>query len=303
MNSLPTDALVSVIVATNRRSPFLQEALASVGAQTHRRVEVLVIDDGSDDPDSIARTVALHPGVTLIRQAASGVSIARNAGVAAASGEILAFLDDDDRWHPRRLEIQLRALEQTPDAVLSYCGMRSINESGDTIAAAGQSPVTDEVDVARRAAGIILPNVLIRRDAFDAVGGFRPDLRLAEDLDLVLSLARRGRFVFTPDVLVDYRAHGANTTKRYRALAIAIDAVVKSHLRDALQRGDGRLASAHRSSLRANGRYAWWAALRSARAGARGGHPGGAIVDVGWALGFAPLALPDAVLRRVRRRH
>jgi len=300
MDALAKDVLVSVIVATNRPSAFLDEALTSVGNQTHPRVEVHVIDDGSEDPESIVRTVAEHPGVTLVRRDASGVSSARNFGVAASRGEFVAFLDDDDRWHPRRLELQLAALTAEPDAVLAYCGMQSIDESGQVIALAGQSAVTDEVDVARREAGIIMPNVLIRRDAFDGVGGFRPELRLAEDLDLVLALARRGPFVFTPDVLVDYRAHGANTTKRYRALARAIDEVVRFHLGQAVERGDAPLIAAHRTSLRANGRFAWWAALRSARANAKVRRLGAAVTDLAWACGFAPLAVPDAAARRLR---
>jgi glycosyltransferase involved in cell wall biosynthesis len=300
MDEHPSGSLVSVIVATNRRSPFLDEALASVAAQTHPHVDVVVVDDGSPDPDQLARLVAAHPGVRLLRRTAAGVSSARNAGVAATRGDHLVFLDDDDRWDPRRLAVQLAAM-RAADAVLGYCGMRSIDETGAEIAPAGQSAVADEADVARRQAGIILPNVMVRRDAFEAAGGFRPELKLAEDLDLVLTLAGAGPFAFSPEVLVDYRAHGANTTRRYRGLARAVADVVRGHAREARRRGDVSVVDAHRVSLRANGRFAWWAALRSARAALAARKPFAAGGDVAWALVFAPLALPDAALRRLRR--
>jgi alpha-1,3-rhamnosyltransferase len=183
--------------------------------------------------------------------------------------------------------------------VVAYCALQSIDESGAVVAAADQVAVAGEFDVARRATGIILPNVMIRADAFEKVGGFDSALHLAEDLDLILSLASLGRFVFTPEVLVDYRTHEGNTTKRYRALCAAIDAVVRAHMADASTRGDQPLVSAHRESLAANQRYAWWSALRAARTDLSNGHAGRALGAVGWALRFAPGGVASALQRRL----
>jgi glycosyltransferase involved in cell wall biosynthesis len=293
--------LVSVVVATNRGGPFLLEALESVAAQTHRRIEVIVVDDGSEKPASVSSAVATIASAVLLRQNSLGVAVARNNGVARASGEYLAFLDDDDRWHPRRLELQVAALQEDSTAVLGYCGMQSIDAAGHTIRPADQKRVLDEPDIARRAAGIILPNALMRHDAFVAIGGFHPAFRLAEDLDLILRLARRGPFVFTPEVLVDYRTHGANTTKNYRELARSINQVVRLHQWSAAERNDWALVSAHRVSLRDNGRFAWWSALRAARGSFQEKRIVDAVGDVAWAARFFPLGLPDGALRRLRR--
>ena len=291
---------VSVILATNRSSAFLREALDSVAHQTHANVELIVVDDGAEDPHFIELAVAECGAGRVIHQPSAGVSAARNAGAAQATGEFLVFLDDDDRWGPERLAIQSAALVEAPDAVVSYCGMQSIDEAGAVIAPADQVAVTGEVDLARRATGIILPNVLIRRSAFEQVGGFATQLRLAEDLDLILSLARLGGFVFVPDVLVDYRTHSTNTTKRYRDLCKAIDGVIRTHLSEAEARGDGALVAAFRESLLANERYAWWSALRAAKADLSERHAGRAVGAVAWSVRFAPRGVPSAVLRRLR---
>jgi alpha-1,3-rhamnosyltransferase len=178
--------------------------------------------------------------------------------------------------------------------------MRTIDAHGVVLAEADQTAPRDSLDVARRRTGILLPNVIIRRDDFDAVGGFDPTLRLAEDLDLILKLSERGDFVFAPGTLSDYRLHGANTTLRHRELTVSIRSIVRAHLARARNAGDTRLAAAHRQSLRANGRYAWWGAMRHARAEVRRGRLGPATSDVLWAMAFAPLAPVDAVVRRLR---
>jgi glycosyltransferase involved in cell wall biosynthesis len=301
---VPDDILhadsISVIIATNRSSQFLTEALQSVAQQTLAPSEVIIVDDGSLDPAFIVRAAHKLQGARVIRQEASGVAVARNVGVAQSFGAFIVFLDDDDRWHPDRLEIQLRAMLANPNAVLGYCGMQSIDDSGRIVAQADQVAVAGVLDVARRKTGIILPNVMIRRSAFDSVGGFAPELRLAEDLDLVLNLAEQGSFAFSPEVLVDYRTHANNATKRHRALSQAIDGVVRSRLRRASARHDRPLVSAHRESLRANNRFAWWSALRQARTNFGQHHPGAALSEVWWATRFAPFGAADALVRRIR---
>lgn len=292
---------ISVIVATNRASQFLTEALGSVARQTLAPAEVIIVDDGSDDGAFIARAAGSLPGSRVIRQHASGVAIARNAGAAQSTGRFLVFLDDDDRWDPARLNAQVRAMLANPDAVVGYCGMQSIDDAGRVVANADHVAVRDGLDVARGKTGIILPNVMVRRSAFESVGGFDPSLRLAEDLDLVLKLARLGGFVFTPEVLVDYRTHANNATKRHRELSASIDQVIRRHLREALSNHDGALVAAYRENLRANKRFAWWSALRQARNDIRVRRPGPALSEVWWATRFAPLGAVDGLGRRIFR--
>lgn len=293
--------LVSVVVATNRVGPFLDEALRSVTEQTYRPIEVIIVDDGAADPAAVDAAAAIWPDSIVIHQQPSGVSIARNRGAARVSGALIAFLDDDDRWHPERLARQVDALAIHPTAVAGYCGMRSIDADGKVLVEADQIAVSGAVEVARRRTGIMLPNLLVRADAFERVGGFHNAIRLAEDLDLVLKLSLLGDFVFTSEPLVDYRTHAQNTTRRHRELCRSIDRVVRLHLWSAQESGCDDLVAAHRESLRANGRYAWWGAVRTAKSRLRAYDVRGAVTELVWAQRFAPGGVPDAITRRLRK--
>lgn len=296
-------ALVSVVLATNRVSPFLTAALESIAHQTHPHVQLIVVDDGSPDPSSVEAAVrAVIPAARVLRREPGGVSAARNAGAAVAEGDLLVFADDDDVSHPERFARQAASLASSPRAVACYCGMRTIDADGRVLVEADQTAARDRIEIARRRTGILLGNLMIRRSDFAAVGGFDAGLLLAEDLDLVLRLSERGPFEFVPEALFDYRWHGANNTSRHRELAISIDGIVRAHMALARQAGDRDLVAAHRESLRANDRFAWWAALRHARAEATQRRFRTAASDALWALRFAPFAPLDAVVRRLSRR-
>ncbi|WP_062133822.1 glycosyltransferase family 2 protein [Demequina aestuarii] len=286
--------LVSCIVATNRASPFLDEALRSVESQTHPLIEILVVDDGSPDPAALARVTSAHPDVTVVRVPSSGAASARNAGVRRARGDILAFLDDDDRWDPHRIALQVDALARDEHAPASYGDLRTIDAAGRVMGEPDQYRATPADIVARRVT-VMLPNLVVRREAFEAVGGFDEQLTLAEDLDLVLKLTRIGPLAYAPGAISDYRTHDANVTRRHRALAVAIRQVVTARRDDDPHRADD-----YAVSLRANDRFAWWSAGRVARAALRGGHPWRAAREVAWAASFAPAAPADAVARRFR---
>jgi glycosyltransferase involved in cell wall biosynthesis len=282
---------VAVVVATNRGGPFLEEALRSVVAQTLADWELVVVDDGATDAGAVRGIVDAvdDPRVRLLRIPASGVSRARDLGVEETSGGVLAFLDDDDRWDPRRLELGVAPFDD-PDVVATYCGLRTIDAVGNELAAADQREASSPVDVAAGVAGVLAPNVLVRRTAFDAVGGFDARLTLAEDLDLLLGLARRGRFAFVPTTLVDYRYHQGNTTRRYRDLADAIRVIVRERREEARAARDEPLARALAGRDEANDRFAAWSAARAARASWRAGERRAAVGDLVWAARFAPRA-------------
>jgi glycosyltransferase involved in cell wall biosynthesis len=293
-------SLVSVVLATNRVSDYLAEALESVGRQRRRPVELIVVVNGVTDDEPILTTVRkIVPTALVLTVPHPNVSAARNLGIARANGEYVAFLDDDDRWHPERAAVQAAALDAAPEAVASYCGMRVIDEAGSVLVEADQEQV-DRLGIARRATGVSSPNLIVRRSALDLVGGFHPEFTQAEDLDLVLRLARLGEFVFVPGALVDYRAHDGSVTRRHRQLVHSIDRVLQLHRAGALERGDRELAGALSESLRKNRRFAWWRALRSAKADVRRGEPGGAAREIAWALHVAPTGLVDGMLRHAR---
>lgn len=110
----------TVAVAAYNAESTLAETLASVHAQTERPSELLVVDDGSTD--GTADLIRADQHARLISQPNGGVSSARNAAIAAAAGDVVAFLDSDDVWHPRHLEFHRRNLEEAPEAVASFLG-------------------------------------------------------------------------------------------------------------------------------------------------------------------------------------
>ena len=293
--SASTAVRVSVVVATNRSGPYLAEALASVAAQSRPVDELVVVDDGSPDPGAVRAILEGGPAARLVRIEASGVCVARNRGVLETTGDLVVFLDDDDRWHPDRIREHLRAMAASPAAVASYCGMRTIDGAGDELVAADQRPAPDREAIVR-GPGVMLPNLVLRRTVFDAVGGFDPAYRQGEDLDLVLKAAAHGPFAYVDATLVDYRYHATNTTRSFRALANSIRTILRRHRAEAVAARQGELVGAYDERLRANDRFAWWSAARSVRACLRAHRWTTAAGDVWWVLRFAP-STPLLVLR------
>lgn len=301
MESRDSSLLVSVIIATNRNSPFLEAALISVEQQTYPCWEVIVVDDGVPDHEQLERVVSGHAQVRVIRQRAAGVSTARNVGVAQSSGELCAFLDDDDEWLPERLQLQVDAMAQDPEAVLAYGRISSIDASGGQIAPADQRSARNLVEIFNGSATPNFGTVTIRRHSLLRVGGFHSALSYAEDLDLILRLAREGSFVFIDQELVRYRWHGDNVTRNYRDLATSIRTVADLHrlaARAALDGTDGALVERRRR----NGRYVAWQATRAARGAVHRREPHRAAAELLWALRFAPAAPVRATLARLRSR-
>lgn len=187
------DIEVSVIIPAYNSSATIGRALDSVFAQTYSAFEVIVVDDGSRDdlPGAIAPYASR---LRLIHQENSGAAAARNAGVRAARGRYLAFLDADDFWHMRKLELQVAAFTERPD--ISYCWTASRRWSPG-MPDPSRAPIDDGItrrymsDFTELFAQPYLgtPGVMIKREDFDRLGGFREDLHSAEDIDLWLRAA------------------------------------------------------------------------------------------------------------------
>jgi len=123
--------LVSVVMPAWNAEATIVASIESVLAQTHAQVELVVVDDGSRDDTAalVAKIAARDARVKLLRQANAGVAAARNAGIDAARGGVIAFLDSDDRWHPRKLECQLARMRAS-GARVSYTTYRRVDEDG-----------------------------------------------------------------------------------------------------------------------------------------------------------------------------
>ncbi|NEP84931.1 MAG: glycosyltransferase family 2 protein, partial [Okeania sp. SIO3B3] len=124
---------VSVIIPAYNRADLIGETVDSVLAQTHPDIEIIVIDDGSTD--NTADVLATYgSALRVIRQANAGQQAARNAGIRAATGDYIAFLDSDDLWLPHRIEAQLQRFEEVPEAGLVYCDAAVFDdETGQTL--------------------------------------------------------------------------------------------------------------------------------------------------------------------------
>jgi len=189
---------ISVVVPARNAELFLAEALASIFGNACAPLEVIVIDDGSTD-NTIA--VASRFPVSCHSQPARGVSAARNAGWQSASGELLAWLDADDRWTPGRLERQLQALDE-PGVDVVYGHVRQF--------AGGEGSARD-VWLGPPLPGRVPGSMLIRRELFAAVGGFDEGLRAGEFMDwLVRAQARGLREKMLEEVCLERRIHERN---------------------------------------------------------------------------------------------
>jgi len=299
-----TETAVCVVIPAHNAARFLGEAARSVLAQTHAALELVIVDDGSTD-DTLAVARALGDARVRVRTGPNGGRAhARNLGVAASRPcPYLAFLDADDVWDPDKLAVQLAWFAAHPDAVGVGSFMRYISSAGRILGETGQR--IDAAAHARIADAELAPFpvsscLVVRRAAFDAVGGFDPVLREAEDLEFMAQLARRGGVGCVPRVLGSYRIHPESAMARRRLVVNTYARFVRQRLRARDAGGDltwAAFAAAYRPTWRERWRdYAelWYrsAALwhgegrrwRALRFGA-----------------LAALAAPRYTLRRVRR--
>lgn len=204
---------VSVVIPTYNYGRFIAEAIRSVLEQSMPPGEIVVVDDGStDDTESVVR--AFGERVKYIQQENAGVCAARNRGVAESTGDLIAFLDADDTWEATKLEKQVALFECESEIGLVHCGMQEFdNETGETVRLhleGGEERVWENL-LLWEGPVIVGPGgtIVVRRDAFNAVGGFDTRMKVGEDWDFCYRVARKFKVGFVPEALVNYRIHGA----------------------------------------------------------------------------------------------
>jgi glycosyltransferase involved in cell wall biosynthesis len=204
---------VSVVIPAYNQARFVAQAVESVLAQTVPAAEVIVVNDGSSD-DTAPVLDRFRAPVRVVTQQNQGVSRARNAGVAASSGDAVAFLDADDVWKPKKLAAQVELLARSPEVGLVHCGVEQIDGQGVVLGHhldGMQGWVFEEMLLFRRS--VILgggSGVMLRRELFDELGGFDPCLSTSADWDFYFRAARRRLVGFIAEPLLQYRFHGAN---------------------------------------------------------------------------------------------
>jgi glycosyltransferase involved in cell wall biosynthesis len=197
---------VSVVIPTYNSGTLVVEAVESVLAQTLPVEEVLVIDDGSTD-DTVERLARFGPPVRLIRKENGGVATARNRGVEEATGEWIAFLDADDVWHPRKLEIQFSALAHRSDLALLGNSLYDWPGKHPDIGAEAFGDLAkirlDDLIVRN---SLVTSTIVARTEILRAAGPFDPALRGPEDHDLWIRVAQRAKVANLPIALTGYRS-------------------------------------------------------------------------------------------------
>ena len=219
-----TDApMMSVIVPCYNAGRTIAETLQSVIGQSLSDWEAVILDDGStDDSATVAEAFARRdPRMRLVRRANSGVSATRNAGAAMARGRTLAFLDADDRWHPDYLQRMAAHLQGRPDIGIAFAVARIVDAEGrptGSYSSRNPGPFTT-FDFLSSNPTTTCSNLIARRDVFNALGGFREDLRHAED-QLFLIRAHLASIVVEgcAEILVDYRVHASGISSDLEAM-------------------------------------------------------------------------------------
>lgn len=252
MRDRPT---VSVIVPAFNAADYVGEALESILAQGVDDLEIIAIDDGSQDRTAqILDEAAKHPLITAVHTPNRGVAQARNEGLQRATGRYLTFLDADDRWRPDTLERELAVMDSEPDLVAVFSNFVRFNRQGRYLPDQFTfCPEIDELSVRPTRAGggyRILEPAFEALVAFSEIHGWLPtimfrraavrDLRFRyegdvgsadpeylEDMDFCLRAYRRGPVAFIRDPLLEVRRHGGNLTANYEALVLAKLMVLK----------------------------------------------------------------------------
>ncbi|WP_420393214.1 glycosyltransferase [Acuticoccus sp.] len=247
----PSDPLVSVVIPTYNRAHLLGGTLESVLAQTFRRFEVLIVDDGGDD-DTEAIVAALDDQrLSYIRQPRNGgVARARNRGLDAARGDYVAFLDSDDLWRPGKLAAQVELMTGSPDRVgIIYTGVEEHGADGSVILSRPDRRGDVWVDMLQ--SNVIhggASNALMRRAAADIVGGFDATLPAAEDYDYWLRVCRFFAVDFVPDAHVVYLNPAADIRER-RSRNFAANRAARAMLFERYREDMMRAGVAHRFLL------------------------------------------------------
>lgn len=208
-----TPALVSVVIPVYNQASYLPAAIESALAQTFRRHEIILVDDGStDDVDRVVERYAAR--IRLVRQKNQGLAAARNTGIRHAQSQVICLLDADDEWLPTYLERMVARMSEDPEAAVYYCCAQAMDTDGNCLPRVFGSPTgptTDMLGAMLRANFIIPSTVMMNRARMGPGEYFDAAFRRLQDWELWVRLLRQGcRFRWVPDVLAKYRIHGGS---------------------------------------------------------------------------------------------
>jgi len=220
--------LISVIIPVYNGEKTIQETIESVLNQTFSDLELIIINDGSQDATLDVVSYIRDERLKVFSYSNAGVAESRNRGISLAKGDYISFIDADDLWTPDKLEAQLKALQLNPQAAVAYSWTKCIDESGEM--SRRGSHISDTGNVYAKLLLIDFiengSNPLILRQALNEVGKFDQSVVPSEDRDMWLRLAARYHFVCVPIAQILYRqlsnSASANVVKQEIASLKAI---------------------------------------------------------------------------------
>jgi glycosyltransferase involved in cell wall biosynthesis len=201
--------LVSVVIPAYNRAGIIGETIENVFAQTYSNIELIVIDDGSTD-DTVAVLKSYGDRIRWAVQENAGPAAARNHGIRLAKGEIVAFQDSDDSWHPTKIERQVSLLQRAGQSVVCCICNSVVELPGIAVRSFENAPIHPpfEEGIWLNPAEVLATRFIlfnqaaaIRRDVLLRIGGFDESLRLLEDMDLGLRLSLEGPWTFIREPL------------------------------------------------------------------------------------------------------
>lgn len=227
---------VTVIIPVRNGERYIASSVNSILSQTFTDLELLVIDDGSEDlTRSILSGIAReNPRLKVVEKTWEGVVPAMNSGIAMARGEFIARLDHDDIALPNRIQTQVEFLDANPEFLAVGCHVQNIDSDGRMLKPPrirNRKLVHSPASFPPKLQWMPGPTPLMRTHALRKIGGYRPQFSAAEDVDLCWRLGAEGRLERLPQVLVLYRRHRTNMsvlarrTQIYSAMLATYSAV------------------------------------------------------------------------------
>jgi glycosyltransferase involved in cell wall biosynthesis len=201
--------LVSVIIPVYNGQQYLAAAIDSVLEQDYRPLEIIVVDDGSTDES--ARIAQSYSEVLYLYQANGGAAAARNTGIAAAHGEIIAFLDHDDLWTPNKLQVHVTYLLEHPEVAFTVSTQSIYIEDGFERPAWLRA---EDVGYPQP----LLSALVLHKETLERVGQFDTTFKVAEDTEWLMRATDAGYpMTVLPETVVLRRIHATNLTSKYQA--------------------------------------------------------------------------------------
>ncbi len=214
-----SNPLISIVCPLYNAERFITLSLQSALNQSFQDFEIIVVDDGSSDRSSelVNKLISKDSRITLLQEIHHGIATTRNIGIKRSHGELIAFLDADDLWHPDKLSQQLSSLRQHPEAGIISCLSVLIDEENKILGWIGGVNLNGMVykhTLERN--GISCGSIpLIKKECLYEVGLFDPKLTAASDWDCWIKITKHYPLFTIPKPLVGYRRSAISTTKNY----------------------------------------------------------------------------------------